>query len=203
MPPRIRRPAAETREHVLDQAGELFYWHGIHATGVDTVAAAAEVAPTTLYRLFGSKDGLVTAYVERAADRYRHRWADAADRAGSDPAQKILALFDLLVDEVDPSNCRGCLFLLAAAEIPDVDHPAHRAVRQVKTWVRELFVDLAGKLDQQRGEELGEELALLVDGVYGAVQSRRDQEPALLARRMASRAITAPRARDTDASADP
>ena len=35
----------------------------------DQVAAAAEVAPTTLYRLFGSKDGLVGAYVERADRR--------------------------------------------------------------------------------------------------------------------------------------
>ena len=69
-PPR-RRPAAETRAHVLDVAHELFYWQGIRATGVDRVAAAAGVAPTTLYRLFACKDDLVAAYVERAAEGYR------------------------------------------------------------------------------------------------------------------------------------
>ena len=58
-----RRSSAQTRERVLDATHELFYWHGIHATGVDAVASAAEVAPTTLYRIFGSKDGLVAAYV--------------------------------------------------------------------------------------------------------------------------------------------
>ena len=62
MPPRTdnrpRRTAAETREHVLAVAHELFYWHGIRATGVDAIAAEAKVTPATLYRLFASKDDL-------------------------------------------------------------------------------------------------------------------------------------------------
>ena len=68
---RTRRSATDTREHILAVAAELFYWEGIHATGVDTVAARAEVAPTTLYRLFASKEDLVTAYVERCSAAYR------------------------------------------------------------------------------------------------------------------------------------
>lgn len=59
------RSAADTREHVLEVARELFYWHGIRATGVDRIATEADVSPTTLYRLFTSKDDLVAAYVER------------------------------------------------------------------------------------------------------------------------------------------
>jgi AcrR family transcriptional regulator len=61
------RSAAQTREHVLGVAHELFYWHGIRATGVDRVAAEAAVAPTTLYRLFASKDDLIAAYIARAS----------------------------------------------------------------------------------------------------------------------------------------
>jgi AcrR family transcriptional regulator len=68
---RTRRTAAQTREHVLAIANELFYWHGIRATGIDAVAAEAGVAPTTLYRLFASKDDLIAAYVERADRLYR------------------------------------------------------------------------------------------------------------------------------------
>ena len=68
---RVRRPAAVTREHLLDVAEDLFYRYGIHVTGVDTIADRAGVAPTTLYRLFGSKDELVAAYVERYAAGYQ------------------------------------------------------------------------------------------------------------------------------------
>ena len=77
MPTRRPRSAATTRTHVLDVAHELFYWQGIKATGVDAIAKAAEVAPTTLYRLFDSKDDLVGAYVERAAAEYREWFQDA------------------------------------------------------------------------------------------------------------------------------
>ena len=67
---------------MLGVAHELFYWHGIRATGVDRVAAEAGVAPTTLYRLFASKDDLVAAYIERAGLLYREWFDAAAARAG-------------------------------------------------------------------------------------------------------------------------
>ena len=114
----MSRSAAQTREHVLEVAHELFYWNGIRATGVDRVAAEAGVAPTTLYRLFASKDDLVGAYMERAASRYRE-WFDAAARAGgTDPRQQILSLFDALSEQVQPGQCRGCPFLMALTEWP-------------------------------------------------------------------------------------
>src|SRR5262249_13187873 len=53
---RRRRSSAEMREHVLDVTHPLFYWEGIRAVGVDRIADEAGIAPTTLYRLFESKD---------------------------------------------------------------------------------------------------------------------------------------------------
>src|SRR5271170_4063056 len=123
------RSAAATREHVLAVANELFYWHGIRATGIDQVAAEAGVAPTTLYRLFASKDDLIGAYVERA-DRLYRDWFEAAAR------QQILAVFDALTEQVQPGRCRGCPFLMALAEFPDPAHPAHRNAVALKAWVR-------------------------------------------------------------------
>src|SRR5580693_7044872 len=78
---RMSRSAAATREHVLAVASELFYWNGIRATGIDRVAAEAGVAPTTLYRVFASKDDLIGAYIERA-DRLYREWFETAARAG-------------------------------------------------------------------------------------------------------------------------
>ena len=56
--------------------------------------------------------------------------------------------------------------------------------------MRATFVGLGQRIapTPAAGEELGEELALLVEGVYGAVQTRRDPEPARFARRLAIRA---------------
>src|SRR5580704_18162446 len=89
---RTRRSSAETRELVLDAAEDLFYWHGITATGVDRIATAAGIAPTTLYRLFRSKDELVAAYVDRYAAGYQG-WIEWLTSDPQLPARdRILAL---------------------------------------------------------------------------------------------------------------
>src|SRR5206468_7517313 len=109
---RAKRPAAETREHVLDVAERLFYWNGIRATGVDAVAREAGVAPTTLYRLFASKDELVAAYVDRYAAGYRE-WIEALTSApGASARESILAYFDGLAENTGPDSFRGCPFLM-------------------------------------------------------------------------------------------
>lgn len=118
------RSREQTREQLLEVAHELFYWDGIRATGVDEVAARADVAPTTLYRLFGSKDALIGTYMQRASERYQDFFNAAARGGGTDPRQQILAVFDAVAGQVQPDRCRGCPFLMALAEFPDPAHPA-------------------------------------------------------------------------------
>jgi AcrR family transcriptional regulator len=180
------RSAAETREHVLGVAHELFYWHGIRATGVDRVAAGAGVAPTTLYRLFASKDDLIAAYIERAGLLYRE-WFDAAAAAGgADPHAAILAVFDALGEQVQPQVCRGCPFLMALAEFPDPAHPAHRAAVAVKAWVRERLGQLTAALaDDGRAGLLADQLSLVMEGTYASAQALTADGPARHARTVA------------------
>jgi AcrR family transcriptional regulator len=51
--------AARTREHIVDVAIELFIAQGYDQTTMEQIAERAEVAPSTLYRYFTSKDLLV------------------------------------------------------------------------------------------------------------------------------------------------
>jgi AcrR family transcriptional regulator len=182
----MSRSSADTREHVLGVAHELFYWHGIRATGVDRVAAEAGVAPTTLYRLFASKDDLIAAYIERA-DRLYREWFDAAAGAGgADPRQAILAVFDALGEQVQPQHCRGCPFLMALAEFPDPAHPAHRAAVTMKTWVRDRLGQLTAELANggrvARPELVADQLSVIMEGVYASAQALTAEGPARHAR---------------------
>ncbi len=185
----VPRTAAETREHVLSVAHELFYWHGIRATGVDRIAAEAGVAPTTLYRLFASKDELIAAYIDRG-DRLYREWFDAsAEAGGPDPQDQILAVFDALDDQVQPNQCRGCPFLMALAEFPDPEHPAHQAAVTMKTWVRQRFGQLTSELARDSvisGPALvADHLALVMEGVYASAQALGAAGPARQARGLA------------------
>jgi AcrR family transcriptional regulator len=189
------RRAADTREHVLGVAHELFYWHGIRATGVDRVAAEAGVAPTTLYRLFASKDDLIAAYIERA-DRLYREWFDAAAAAGGpDPREQVLAVFGALGEQVQPQHCRGCPFLMALAEFPDPAHPAHRAAVTMKTWVRDRFGQLTAALASggrtTRPELLADQLSLVMEGTYASAQALTAEGPARHARAVAESLLDA------------
>lgn len=60
-----RRQASETRRCIADSAERLFLEHGYEATTIGAIAAEAGVAPQTVYAVFGSKKGLLTALMER------------------------------------------------------------------------------------------------------------------------------------------
>lgn len=189
-PRRERRSADETREHVLAVAQHLFYWHGIRATGIDKVAADAAVAPTALYRLFPSKDALVAAYVARLEVGYRE-WFEAATRAdGRSAALRLLALFDALIEQVQPERCRGCPFVMAVTELPDTEHEANQLAVRLKKWVRARFRRLASELASERPRAaidaalLADHLMLLFEGVYATAQTLGAEGPARRARQL-------------------
>lgn len=181
----MRRTAAETREHILAVAHDLFYWHSIKGTGVDTIAATAGVAPTTLYRLFASKDDLIAAYIERASGHYK-QWFSAATAEGK-PADRIRSLFDALIEQVQPDQCRGCPFLMAMAELPDASTRAHALAVETKAWVRQQVRALS------TSDELADQLVLIMEGVYASVQALGVDGPARQARGLVETLLTAAR----------
>jgi len=187
-----RRSAAETREHVLDVAEQLFYWDGIRATGVDRIAREAGIAPTTLYRSFASKDELVAAYVDRYGDRYREWIETLVGDPALSPRDRILAFLDGLGVATSPETFRGCPFLMVLAEYPDAASAPHRSAQAVKEWVRArlraLVTDLPGVRPRARAA-VADQLALVVEGLYASVAALGPEGPAAQARALAALVI--------------
>lgn len=190
-----RRSAADTRAHVLAVAQRLFYWQGIHSTGIDKVAAEAQVAPTTLYRLFDSKDDLVAAYVTSNAEPYKVWVTEATRPELGSPRQRILALFDALTEQVQPDRCRGCPFLMTLAEFPDSRHPARIEAVTTKAWVRKhlrkLTAELAVGTQVTDPDALADQLVIVMEGVYATVQALGADGPAQQARALAATLLDA------------
>src|SRR3712207_1886442 len=84
---------SDLRIQILDAAERSFYTDGIAVTGVDAVARAAGVSVVTLYKHFGSKDGLVGAVLTRRLDVWNEVWQAEVD-AVTHPHEKVLAIFD-------------------------------------------------------------------------------------------------------------
>jgi AcrR family transcriptional regulator len=183
-----------TKERLIATAGELFYRDGIVGTGVDAIAAAAEVSKPTLYARFGSKAGLVAAVLEeRAGSRRREVVAYLRGRSGA-PRERMLAAFDWLGAWHAERGGRGCTFLNAAAELvaPD-DEPAREVVRRYKRWWRTMLSGLAREagVPERRADELASHLLLLLDGASARVLVEGDAGAASDARRAAAVLIDA------------
>lgn len=159
------------------------------------MAARAGVAPTTLYRLFASKDELVAAYVERCSQRYRQLLGAATEPARGTARERILAVFGAFAQEIGSGSCRGCPFLMALAEYPDPGNPVHAVAVGHKLWLRDLFRALAAEYltgPASRGpDELADQLALVAEGVYGSFQALGRNGPAARGRELAETLLDA------------
>ncbi|OLR94796.1 TetR/AcrR family transcriptional regulator [Actinokineospora bangkokensis] len=173
----MRKNDARTR--VLAAASRLFYRDGIHAVGVDAVAAEAGVAKASLYGNFGSKNQLVVAYLRDRDQRWQER-VDAITAAHTAPRDRVLALFDAYADWITGDGYRGCAFLNAAAEFPDPADPVREVVRHHKAALRSY---LGAQLRET--PDRADEVVLLLEGSAAAAVVAQDPQPFHIARRLA------------------
>lgn len=150
-------------QRILDVAAELFYWRGIHAVGVDTIAAESGVTKRTLYDRFGSKDALVAAYLTARDRQWRAVVMSQVDSAPTDPVQRVLAPFDVLPECLAPRR-RGCTFINAFAELPNPEDPGHQVIVADKTWLRDLFRQLLVEAGINHPDNLTVQLLSLHEG---------------------------------------
>jgi AcrR family transcriptional regulator len=183
--------SARPRERILSTATELFRQEGIAAVGVNRIIAEADVAPMTLYRQFGSKDGLVAATLEQWGTGWLHFLAEATDRRGDDPSDRFEGLWDALEAWFASDGFRGSYVANAATELrSEPDHPAHAIIAAHRRALRQLLEDLAKLAGAYDAAVLAAQLQVLIDGATAAAAVDRDPAAAHGARTLAHAAIT-------------
>jgi AcrR family transcriptional regulator len=153
---------ARTRAAILDTATAVLYQRGLDGVGIAELCAAVGISKETLYRHFGSKDGLIQAVLEQRSDRVSRWLAGAADAAGADPYAQLAAVFDALAEWYAEPTFRGCAIMNAAAQ--------HHGEPATAVAVRHLGrrLDLLAGIAERAGaadpRTLGRQLLMLVIG---------------------------------------
>ncbi|MFC7401460.1 TetR/AcrR family transcriptional regulator [Citricoccus sp. GCM10030269] len=91
MPRASAAAAAQTARHVLDAAMELFASRGFFDVSLDDVAQAADVTRGAVYHHYRNKAGLFAAVASRLQSDIAEAVVKAADQAGQDPLDQLLA----------------------------------------------------------------------------------------------------------------
>jgi AcrR family transcriptional regulator len=176
-------------ERILDAAGRLFYEEGIHATGVEAIAAAAGVTKKTIYDRFGSKDALIEAYLAARGERWRAWLLARLDKAPEDPVARLLATFDALDTWLRREKRRGCGFVNARAELTDPRNPGRRVAEAEKVWMVELMTELARDTAARDAGALARQLFMLQEGAIVAFAMTGDDDALATARAAAATLI--------------
>jgi AcrR family transcriptional regulator len=159
--PRMTRTAVR----ILDTAERLFYAHGLHAVGVERIALEAETTKKTIYDRFGSKDGLITAYLRQRRDRWQDFVTTWVDEHEPQPGERrVLAVLDAL-DAWMAGSSRGCGFINAHAELSGTGHEALPVIADEKGWTRDYYAGLLAELGVPEAGRRGRELALVHEGL--------------------------------------
>jgi len=165
------------RDRILAAACDLFYHQGIHAVGVDAIAAAADTNKMTLYRHFSSKDELIAAYLSYLAAEGDAAWDEIARVNNNNPKQQLLAWINKVTEYIVNSGGRGCAFANAAAELPEKNHPARRVIEEHKIKYRAKITELCREAKLSEPENLADKIFLLLEGARVSLQSLGPKGP--------------------------
>src|SRR6202161_3058914 len=151
--PRGVRRGRGARERILSASRQLFRDQGINSTGMDQLCAVAKVSKQTLYQHFPGKDELIAEHLRRFDPDIL---PEVFDRTDLTPRERLLAAFD-----IQPPLCP---FIAAAVEIHDPGRPARGYAHDYKKAFAARFTETAREAGAPNPEQLGEQLALLLDG---------------------------------------
>ena len=151
--PRGLRRGRGARERILSASRQLFRDQGINSTGMDQLCAVAEVSKRTLYQHFPGKDDLIAEHLRRFDPDIL---PEVFDRTDLTPRERLIAAFDI--------DSPLCPFIAAAVELHDPGHPARVYARDYKQALAARLTETAREAGATNPEQLGEQLALLLDG---------------------------------------
>lgn len=158
--PQGRRRGRGAFERILGASRQLFRDQGINRTGMDQLCAVAQVSKRTAYQHFAGKDELVAEYLRRFDPDLM---SAVFDRTDLTPRERLLAAFELPAagtQDLTPM----CPYIAAAVELHDPQHPASQYAREYKKAIAARLAATAREAGATDPEQLGEQLALLLDG---------------------------------------
>lgn len=174
-------PETSPRERLLGAASELFCRLGFHAVGVDAIVDRAGTAKTTLYKLFGSKESLVEAVLDREGRSWRDWFIGALDEGDAGPRERLDRIVPLLGSWFAEDRFYGCPFINAVGEHDKSDDRMRRLALAHKGEVLAKIASLLHEAGASDAAGLSHQVGLIIDGAIVAALVTRNHEVGIVA----------------------
>lgn len=168
------RELVPPRERLIEAATRLFCRYGVNSIGVDAIVEAANTAKTTLYKVFGSKDGLVEAVLEREGRTWRAWFLNELDGAGGTPLDRLTRIGPILKIWFGRDDFYGCPFINAVAESDKSDG----RMRSLAIAHKQVVLARLSALSREAGladpDQVAHTLGIVIDGAIVAALITRN-----------------------------
>ncbi|MEM9893530.1 MAG: TetR/AcrR family transcriptional regulator [Actinomycetota bacterium] len=146
-----RQPKFDDDE-ILDRAMTAFWRGGLHQTSIRDLERILDLKAPSIYRRWGTKDGLGAAVVDHYVDRVVGHRVERHLGGDGDPIDNLVSFLESSVTQSgDGGRLWGCLLTNAALEADDPDPQLlaalHRGLAAIEDGIR-AEVDRAGELDR-------------------------------------------------------
>jgi TetR/AcrR family transcriptional repressor of nem operon len=170
------------RHTALDEAMELFWHRGFHATSIQDLVDHLGVNRQSLYDTYGGKDQLYLAALQRYRELQAAPLRQLLERDG--PAREVLGeFFRSFVDGLLSGDCKGCFMANTATELASHDEAVARVcsanARQFEAAVTGLLVRAqhAGEIPAERSPmKLARFLMNTINGLSVTAKATRDRK---------------------------
>ena len=167
-------PVAAPRDRLIDAATTLFCRYGVNSVGVDAIVEAAGTAKTTLYKVFGSKDGLVEAVLDREGRLWRDWFIAEIDGPGGSAAERLARIGPTLRQWFSREDYYGCPFINAVGESDKSDDRMRMLALAHKKIVLGRLAELCAEAGCRDASRVAHTLGLIIDGAIVAALVTRD-----------------------------
>lgn len=167
------------RERIVETASRLFYINGYTQTGINQIIEEANVAKTSLYYYFKSKEDIAVLYLQQ-----KHiLWVSKLDYCSNDKKnakEKILEVFKYIDIWSTEVAYRGCSWQNIFTELPINHHKIREQVllskNQMRKWLRDT-INEDEQYSNKEANELGDQILVLMEGAYILSQIQKKSWP--------------------------
>lgn len=148
----IQDRAVQTRERLLDIAGELLGEVGIERISTNMIAAKAGVSPAALYRYFKDKYAVLEALGRRLMDRQNtvlFAWIEEHKAGGLDALSAGTEDLLRLTAKITDSEPGGVWILRAMRAVPQLAHVRLESHNEVTDALLEAYAPLLPKMNKR------------------------------------------------------
>jgi AcrR family transcriptional regulator len=158
------------RDDLIDAAMRVFYRHGFHASGLDSILEEGGISRMTLYNHFKSKDELIVAALRRRDEIFRNRMMKFVETKSENPYERLLAVFDFHEQWFAGRDFCGCMFINAAAEFSDPQCAARQVTAEHKRAIVRYLAELCRQCGFANPEHHAKQLNILIEGAIVSAQ---------------------------------